>query len=225
MGSTNQFVGTPTVPERLADPNLLWKSICKRVAYTLRVGLPGKIVAFDSVTQYCVIELQITENVIINEVISAMPIPNLHDVLLMLPGDSNWCITFPSLIGAECLVLFADMCISAWSTNGGVQNQEVTRRHSLSDGFAVLCPRSQPNIITNYSTTALEIRSLDNTVKIGLTESGITVTTPLMTVLSKLVANSLATTQIPTASTTSSDHSVPIVFNGVTYYMRLSTTP
>jgi hypothetical protein len=38
-------------------------------------------------------------------------------------------------------------------------------------------------------------------------------------------AASLSTTQIPTASTTASDYSVPIVLNGVTYYIRLSTTP
>ena len=214
MSTSPQFVGTPTVPERIADPNLLWKSICKRVAYTLRVGLPGKIVAFDSATQYCVIELQITENIILNEVIQAMPIPNLHDVLLMLPGDSDWCITFPSLIGAECLVLFADMCISAWSTNGGVQNQEVTRRHSLSDGFAVLCPRSQPNAILNYSTTAMEIRSMDNTVKIALSESGIALTSPL-----------LSWDQVPIVSATDPTLAIPITLDGVIYYIKLSTTP
>ena len=49
--SAPPFVGTPTIAERLANENVLWKSICKRVAYTLRVGLPGKIGAFDTDTQ------------------------------------------------------------------------------------------------------------------------------------------------------------------------------
>lgn len=40
-----------------------------------------------------------------------------------------------------------------------------------------------------------------------------------------LVANSLATTQTAAASSTASDHSIPIVVNGTTYYMRLSSTP
>lgn len=224
MSTSPQFVGTPTVPERIADPNLLWKSICKRVAYTLRVGLPGKIVAFDSVKQYAVVRLMITENVIINEVIQAMPIPDLADILVMFPGDSDWCITFPSLIGAECLVMFADMCISAWATNGPSkdtngnptqpQNQEATRRHSLSDGFAVLCPRSQPNKIPDYSTSAMEIRSIDNTVKIALSAAGIALTAPL-----------LSWNQIPTAGTTPSSAAIPITLNGITWYIRLSNTP
>ena len=38
-------------------------------------------------------------------------------------------------------------------------------------------------------------------------------------------ASELATNQTPTSSTTASDHSVPIILNGTTYYMRLSTTP
>ena len=232
------FVGTPTIAERLADSNVLWKSICKRVAYTMRVALPGVIKFFDPDTQLCSVQIVISENIILNELIKATPIPILDDVLLMLPGDSEWCITFPSLIDSECLVMFADMCISAWSTNGagssGVQNQEVTRRHNLSDGFAMLRPRSQPNVIPNYSTTALEIRNLEGSTKIALSASGIditidasdplTVNAPLV-VNGSLVANSLATTQTPSSSSTLSNFSVPIVLNGVTYYLRLSSTP
>jgi hypothetical protein len=40
-----------------------------------------------------------------------------------------------------------------------------------------------------------------------------------------LTAASIATNQTAAASTTVSDHSIPIVVGGVTYYMRLSTTP
>lgn len=40
-----------------------------------------------------------------------------------------------------------------------------------------------------------------------------------------LTAASLATAQTPAATATASDHSIPIVCNGVTYYMRLSTAP
>jgi hypothetical protein len=43
--------------------------------------------------------------------------------------------------------------------------------------------------------------------------------------LGSITAASLATTQTPTATTTASDHSIPIVLNGVTYYVRLSATP
>lgn len=40
-----------------------------------------------------------------------------------------------------------------------------------------------------------------------------------------LTAASLATTQTPAATATASDHSIPIVCNGTTFFMRLSTAP
>lgn len=214
MGTNTQFVGTPTVAERLADPDVLWKSIVKRVGRTLRVAIPGTITEFNTTTQYCSVELGVTENIILNEIIKATPIPILKDVLLCLPGDSDWAITFPSIAGSECLVHFADMSISGWAQNGGVQNQITTRRHNLSDGFAVLTPRSRPNVIADYSNDALEIRNLANTIKIALSSVGIALTAPL-----------LSWDHPATPSTASPSFSLPITLNGTVYYLLLSPTP
>ena len=49
--------------------------------------------------------------------------------------------------------------------------------------------------------------------------------TDTLQVNGSLIASELKTTQNPTASSTASNYSVPIVLNGTTYYMRLSTTP
>ena len=46
-----------------------------------------------------------------------------------------------------------------------------------------------------------------------------------LSITGAMSAASLKTTQSPTASTTPSDHSVPIVLDGTTYYIRLSTRP
>ena len=46
-----------------------------------------------------------------------------------------------------------------------------------------------------------------------------------LSITGALNAASLKTTQNPTASTTPSDHSIPIMLNGTTYYIRLSTRP
>jgi hypothetical protein len=110
--------------------------------------------------------------------------------------------------------MFADMCISAWATNGGVQNQEITRRHNLSDGFAILAPRSQPNVIPDYSTTAMEIRSVDNNVKLALSSIGLAITAPL-----------ISWNKTPIASGTDASLSLPITLNGTVYWLKLSVTP
>ena len=45
-----------------------------------------------------------------------------------------------------------------------------------------------------------------------------------LSVSGTVTASVLATTQTPTASTTASNYSVPIILNGTTYYIRLSST-
>jgi hypothetical protein len=84
----------------------------------------------------------------------------------------------------------------------------------LSDGFAILGPRSQPNVIPNYSTTASEWRNIENTVKLALSSSGIAITSPL-----------LSWNKAPIASSSSPTLAIPITLDGTVYYIKLSTTP
>lgn len=80
-----------------------------------------------------------------------------------------------------------------------------------------------------------------NTIQtFGLTGSGevqisnvnLTVINPALATVAQIdtatgtgLFSSLATNQTPAATATASDHSIPIVCNGTTYYIRLSTTP
>ena len=66
---------------------------------------------------------------------------------------------FPIVEGTECLVVFGDNCMDAWWQSGGVQNQIEKRRHDLSDGYAIIGPRSQVNLIKDYSTDSVQLRN------------------------------------------------------------------
>jgi hypothetical protein len=221
--STN---GSASIAERTQQQALVFKALAKRMASTLRCGLPGIIIAFDPVTQLATVRLAITEN-LIQSTGGTVPkaIPDLQDVLVLFPGDANWCLTFPTLVDSECYVCFADMCINEWSTFGFQKNannkwlpagQELQRRHDLSDGFAILAPRSQPHRIPSFSTTSVELRSMDNATKIQMDQTnGI-----------QFKTNHLSVTGIvPLSGVTSSTLALPIIINGTTYYIRLSTTP
>lgn len=216
-------VGTASVAERVYRPSLVFKTLAKRIAATTRCGLPGVIIAFDPIKQYATVRLLITENIIkATGGVEPVAIPDLEDVLVMFPGDANWCLTFPSLVGCECYVCFADMCINNWATFGWkgdkqAQNQQLQRRHDLSDGFAILAPRSNPNTIPSFSTTAVELRSMDNGTKIQIDQTnGIQFKTNHLGISGSLV---------PIAGTTTSTFGLPIKINGITYYIRLSTAP
>jgi hypothetical protein len=228
--SSNSFSGTISVGERTQLEALSLKSVAKRIAKTMRCGLPGIITAFHPSTQYVSVQLAIAENLInmTGGGFTVKSIPQLDDVLLMLPGDATWCLTFPNIVGSECYVCFADMCINAWATNGFpvdgsgnlitdvngnyvVRNQELMRRHDLSDGFAILAPRSQPNRIQNYSTNAVELRSMDNQTKIGLGNDG--------------TIQFTTSTGVISGTPTNATFCFPVIINGVIWYMKVSSTP
>jgi hypothetical protein len=227
--ATNPLVGSPSVAERTSQQSIVFKTLAKRIASTLRCGLPGIITDFNPTTQYAKVLLAIKENVLkATGLVVPTPIPILEDVLVILPGDANWCLTFPSLVNSECYVCFADMCINEWSTYGFQKNingnwvprnQEVQRRHDLSDGFAILAPRSQKTRIPNYSTTNVELRSMDGNTKLALTNSG--------TVLMKGTGLEIDGTGgiIVKPGTTPSNACIAVTINGVVYYIRLSATP
>lgn len=228
MSAINPIMGSASLPERTHPQSLVFKALAKRIAATTRCGLPGMIVDFDPVTQYAQVRLAIKERVIQpTGGTEDVQIGDLYDVLVLFPGDVNWCLTFPTVIGSECYVCFADMCINAWATHGMqkdsnghwiAQKQETVRRHNLSDGFAILAPRSQPNAIPNYSTSELELRSMDGSCKIGLAPDGTITLTG-----SKL--NIAQGTIITRPGNTPSTLCIPVTINGIVYYIRLSTAP
>jgi hypothetical protein len=223
---STSLLGSASLAERTHAESLKFKALAKRVANTLRCGLPGIILAFDPTTQYATVQLAITENLVkATGGTEPRAIPPLDEVLVLFPGDLNWCLTFPSLVNSECYVCFADMCINAWATHSLQKNsdghwiprnQELQRRHDLSDGFAILAPRSHNNVIPNYSTTAVELRSMDNTTKITLSvANGI-----------QLKGDHLELDfGTPVVSSSVNDkYALPVLINGVTWYLRLSNT-
>ena len=226
---TNPFTGTTTIAERTQSQALVFKTLAKNIARKLRCGLPGVIREFDPVTQYATVRLALTENLLASYGRRKTPtsIKDLYDVLVLFPGDVNWCLTFPSVVGAECYVCFADMCINAWATygfkdpNGKLlpQDQEIERRHDLSDGFAILSPRSQPNRIPSFSTNNVELRSMDGNTKLALTPAG--------TVILKGSGLEIDGTGgvIVKPGNTPSTASIQVTINGVVWYVRSSSAP
>ena len=63
------------------------------------------------------------------------------------------------------------MCIDGWWQSGGIQDQVETRRHDLSDAFAILAPTSQPLKVENYHADNLQIRTDNGSVIIEVDKS------------------------------------------------------
>lgn len=100
-------------------------------------------------------------------------IPLLVDVPLVFQSAGGFSITFPVAAGDEALVIFASRCIDSWWQSGGAQPQADLRMHDLSDGFAIIGPRSQPRKLSPQPvSSALELRSDNRSTYISITNAG-----------------------------------------------------
>lgn len=154
-------------------------------------ALPGIIQSFDPATGTCTIQPTIQARVRAKDssdtpplpgaVVSKKPwwwvsLPVLVDVPVLFPGGGGWSMTFPIAKGDEALVVFASRCIDAWWQSGKVDVQAELRMHDLSDGFAIMQPRSLPRKLNPaISTTAVELRNDAGTVKFKIAADGTSV--------------------------------------------------
>ena len=114
------------------------------VTNDIRVAMPGIIQSYDPAAQTVTVQIAIRENLRGEGDTTAVDIPLLVDVPIVTPRAGGYSLVFAPKAGDECLVIFADACIDSWWQNGGIQNQAESRRHDLSDGFAILGVWSQP---------------------------------------------------------------------------------
>ncbi len=128
----------------------------------LWTALPGIVQSFDPQTMTCEVQPAI-QGKVQNEdgTVSVVNLPLLLDCPVVFPRGGGCSLTFPIKAGDECLVVFADRAIDFWWQSGGVQPPAETRMHDLSDGFVLVGPYSQPQVLSGVSTSAVQLRSDD----------------------------------------------------------------
>lgn len=157
-----------TLNQFLSDTQSYLDSLRSEIKATTHVSLPAIVTKFDPDKQTISCVPTIKELIYINGSVTFKEFPELQEVPIEIPRAGNYAITLPITVGQECRVTFQDLCLDGWWSRGGIQSWNDLRRHDLSDAIATFSPWSQPNKIPNYSTSNLEIRSLDNKTKISL---------------------------------------------------------
>jgi Phage protein Gp138 N-terminal domain/GpV Apex motif len=148
--------------ERFDDPEEALRIALDGYAVALWTALPGIVQSYDPIRGTCSVVPSIngmTRNP--NGTTSFVNLPSLGDVPVVYMGGGSFVATFPIQQGDEALVIFSSRCIDSWFQNGGVQNPARRRIHSMSDGFAIIGPRSLARSIPNVSTSTVQLRSLD----------------------------------------------------------------
>lgn len=162
------------ISERIGSEDEMYRQMGEGWKANFRVAIPGIIDSFDAATQTVTVQPTIRERIQKEDGSQEwVNLPLLVDVPIVIPRAGNFVLTMPLTKGDECLVIFGDMCMDAWFSNGGIQNQIEKRRHDLSDSFAILGCFSQPNVIPNYSTNSTQLRNEAGTAYIELKDAQI----------------------------------------------------
>lgn len=176
--------------ERADDPKIALDTAFRTFASTFWVALPAIVQSYDAakgtVTVLPAIQFTALQEDGSRAPIELRPIPDVPVVVL---GGGGFVATFPIQAGDEALVIFADRCIDAWWQSGKVSPQAELRMHSLSDGFAIIGPRSLPKAIPNASPSSAQLRSIDGSTYVEVAAgrvvnvvapAGINLTGPVM---------------------------------------------
>lgn len=158
--------------ERFPDPQehvLIALDAKQSMIYT---NFPGIVQSVNTVALTCVVQPAIQGIVRQKDgTLRYTNMPLLPDVPLIIPHGGGYALTFPVQPGDECMVFIANRCIDSWWQSGGIQKPIDFRMHDLSDGFALIGPYSQPNVISGYATTTAQFRTNDGTIVVELDQA------------------------------------------------------
>jgi hypothetical protein len=147
--------------ERYGDPEEVQRMAMASYAAELWTALPGTIVSVNFEQMTVVVQPTIMVKLMQSDGAQVdTQLPQLFDVPIMYMCGGGVALTMPIAEGDECLCIFSSRCIDGWWQLGGVQTQTDQRLHDLSDGFALVGPRSLAKLIPNISQSTAQLRDL-----------------------------------------------------------------
>lgn len=116
--------------------------------------------------------------------------PLLVNVPVVFPGGGDWFLTFPVKKGDECLIFSMERSIGKWKKNGGVQDpSHYKRKLSFKDAVAMVGIQSQSSSLPSFNADEPELRNRDGSIKLTMTDDGMTLEGNLIVTGSLDVAN------------------------------------
>lgn len=128
----------------------------------VRVMLPGRVTAYDDVSQRASIELLVSDEFIDDDgVLKTAPLPILTDVPVVFAGHGTGRITWPVAKGDTVEVRFASSSLVRWKVSGGKVTPGDRRHHALADAVAYSGLEAKPttsapaNAIVTHGATKI----------------------------------------------------------------------
>ncbi len=157
--------------ERTDDPVEAQRAALDGRQAEIWTALPGIVQGFDPVAMTVSVQPSVQGSVSDERgKATAVNLPLLVDVPVSFPCGGGFTLTHPVKGGDECLVVFSSRCIDGWWQDGGVAPAPDSRMHDLSDGFAIVGPRSQAGKLNPpVDTENVQLRTDDGEARITMT--------------------------------------------------------
>lgn len=165
--------------EFVPDQEEMMRLAFRSMSTGLWTALPGIIDSVDLDANTVSVQPAIKAGIRLSDgTLEYVSLPLCVDVPIMFSCGGGFVLTHPIAADDECLLVFSSRCIDAWWQSGGVQKPMDVRFHNLSDGFAFVGPRSTPNKISSISSSSAQLRTLDGTCYVEVTDSTVNVVAP-----------------------------------------------
>ena len=160
--------------ERYSDPTETTRTALDAKQAEMWTALPGIVTGYNAAVATCTVQPAVRGQVQGESgAWAGVDLPLLVDVPVVFPRGGGFTLTYPIQSGDECLVVFSSRCIDGWWQDGGVANAPDSRMHDLSDGFALVGPRSQAGRLNPPAHAEnVQLRSDDGETYVELTPGG-----------------------------------------------------
>ena len=159
--------------ERIEDLETALLAVLQGHQATVWTALPAQVTSVNLTRM--TVECQVTVQARIKQPDLSyvwVTMPPLVDVPIVFPQGGGYILTFPIAVGDEVLVILASRCIDGWWQSGGVQIPPDFRMHDLSDGFALVGPRSQARLVGSINPSAVELRNESGGTRVAIQSNG-----------------------------------------------------
>lgn len=171
-----------TITEIAGDLRRNYSQFGDYISSNIYCALPAIVDTVDytnqTLTAKPVTKMRFTDN---KGAVSDFDMPLIVDVPFQCYRGGGFAITVPVQKGDEVLIIFTDVDFSAWFQNGGFQYAEHSFTHYYSNAIAVVGISSEVRALSNYNSTAVEVRNLEGTEKISLSTGNITLKSATIT--------------------------------------------
>lgn len=171
----NLFPGTPELKDAL-------QMLKKEIFLSLNCHALGQIQQFDPITQTAIVTISYKKTYSEPDPVTGIyanvqkDYPILAECPVITLGGGNGVLTFPITTGDDCLLFFNDRDIDNWVAGSTTSPTKTGRLHSFADAIALVGPRPITKIIASYSSSNIELRTLDGLTKVSIAEDGTSVT-------------------------------------------------